>query len=74
MGDRLVSAEVVVRNLEQAKPALLPDPVLPSKPYVEKSWHFDPATEPTGREAALNEGKPYQLLDATEKDKQKVGR
>ena len=72
------SAEKIVEMLNAAKPLpspkinLLSTPEKKEKPYVEKSWHFDPETEPTGREKALNEGKPYQLLDATEKDKQKA--
>ena len=72
------SAARIVEMLNAAKPLpspkinLLPTPEKKEKPYVEKSWHFDPETEPTGREKALNEGKPYQLLEATEKDKQKA--
>ena len=72
------SAAKIVEMLNAAKPLPspkinpLPTPEKKEKPYVEKSWHFDPETEPTGREKALNEGKPYQLLEATEKDKRKA--
>ncbi len=35
----------------------------------QKYWHFDPATE---RKASKDIAEPYQLLEATHKDKQKV--
>ena len=70
--DSRPGAEEVVKKLTKAKP----EPVKIQSPqqqkfYVEKPWHFDPATE---RKAALAEddGKSYKLLDATEKDKQKA--
>ncbi len=64
------SAEEMVTHLSKAKPEpLLAIPEKTIKSYVEKSWHFDPMTE---RKAAMNKNQPYQLLEATEKDKQKV--
>ena len=73
-------ASEVLTSLTKAKPAPvhiilpLPIPATPEKqkkPYVKKSWHFDTATE---RSAALsvNPEAKYQLLEATEKDKQKA--
>jgi serine/threonine protein kinase len=67
-------AEEVIKGLIRAKSQPASAPVRPLKQAnnqnKEKSWHFDPATE---RRAGLAQGKqPYQLLDATDKDKQKV--
>lgn len=62
----------------ELKPEPKPEPkqketisIAQPKKYVAESWHFDPATK---RKATLEEGSknPYELLDATEKDKQKV--
>ena len=63
------SAEQAVKDLTLAKPQPAPAPT--AKIYVEKSWHFDPATE---RQAGLapQDNKPYKILEATPKDKQKV--
>ncbi len=74
------SALEVVTHLTKAKPAPIPviAPVLSpiskkptKKGYVEKSWHFDPATERSAALSATPDAK-YQLLEATEKDKQKA--
>ena len=64
-------AERIVMILTLAKPEPTLEISQSSKKYIEKSWHFDPATE---RKAALaqDDGKPYKLLEATEKDKQRV--
>jgi serine/threonine protein kinase/TPR repeat protein len=63
------TAEQVVKDLAVARPPLTPTPT--AKHYVEKSWHFDPATE---RQAGLpsQDGKPYKLMEATPKDREKV--
>ncbi len=67
------TAEKIVATLSQAKPEVtlkISEKSLKSpKIHVEKSWHFDPATE---RKVSQDSVEPYQILDSTEKDKQKV--
>ncbi len=53
--------------LEKAKPKLevkLPE----TKPYVEKSWHFDPET----KAQRVADADVYKLIEATDKDKRKA--
>jgi hypothetical protein len=39
-----------------------------SKPYEEKSWHFDPQT----KAKRIAKDKIYELVEATDQDKRKV--
>ena len=56
----------MVSALVQAKPQEILQPE--SKPYEEKSWHFDPQT----KAKRIAEDKIYELVEATDKDKRKV--
>ena len=64
--DKRPSARTLVSALVQAKPQEILQPE--SKPYEEKSWHFDPQTK--AKRPAKD--KIYELVEATDKDKRKV--
>ncbi len=64
--DERPSARTLVSALVQAKPQEILQPE--SKPYEEKSWHFDPQTK--AKRPAKD--KIYELVEATDKDKRKV--
>ena len=55
-------------ELKKAKSHEIEIPKPQSKPYEEKSWHFDPQT----KAKRIAEDKIYELVEATDKDKRKV--
>ena len=64
---REVSTELEA-ELKKVKSHEIEIPKPQSKPYEEKSWHFDPQT----KAKRIAEDKIYELVEATDKDKRKV--